>query len=197
VEISITDGSTTFLTYTYLNCTVGTSYSFYNTLEIESSADSIDALVVVRTKDMTTSYSIVIDNSVKMSPTEGADFILNPKTRSNSEAIPDKIINSANGSTVTSGFDGFGFVSDGWVNDDDGIGVLRIPSGRSVTIEYDPLDTLTNGTTIELDYKVYNVYNDDDVVLKFCTYSNDIPLGFEMKATEAVFMTTEKQTRRD
>ena len=197
VEISITDGSTTFLTYTYLNCTVGTSYSFYNTLEIESSADSIDALVVVRTKDMTTSYSIVIDNSVKMSPTEGADFILNPKTRSNSEAIPDKIINSANGSTVTSGFDGFGFVSDGWVNDDDGIGVLRIPSGRSVTIEYDPLDTLTNGTTIELDYKVYNVYNDNDVVLKFCSYSNDIPLGFEMKATEAVFMTTEKQTRRD
>jgi hypothetical protein len=136
VEISITDGSTTFLSYTYLNCTVGTSYSFYNTLEIESSADTIDALVVVRTKDMTTSYSIVIDNSVKMSPTEGADFILNPKTRSNSEAIPDKIINSANGSTVTSGFDGFGFVSDGWVNDDDGIGVLGFP-----VVEVLPLDT--------------------------------------------------------
>lgn len=197
VDITITDGITTFLHYTFLNCTVGTSYPFYNTLEIESPADTINALVRVSTKDMTSEYSIVIDNSVKMSPTEGADFILNPKTRSNSEAVPDKIINSANGGTVTSDFEGFNFTSDGWMNDDSGIGVLRIPSGRSLTIGYDPLDTLTSGTTIELDYKVYNVFDDEDVVLKFCSYNDETPLGFEMKATEAVFMTTEKQTKRD
>jgi hypothetical protein len=83
------------------------------------------------------------------------------------------------------------------LNDNDGIGVLRIPRGRKLSIGYDPLDSLTKGTTIEFDYKVFNVYDEDNVVFRFCSYKNEVPLGFEMKATEAVFMTTEKQTKRD
>jgi hypothetical protein len=59
------------------------------------------------------------------------------------------------------------------------------------------LDSLSNGATIEFDFNVYNVFNEDNVVFRFCSYKNQVPLGFEMKATEAVFMTTEKQTRRD
>lgn len=197
VTIVLTDGDNEYMNYTYKNCEVGKVYSFYNTLEIESTADLIDAVVRVSTKDMTSEFAVVIDNTVKMSPTEGADFIVNPKTRNNSESKPNQIINSANDSVVASTFTNFSFDIDGWLNDNDGIGVLRIPRGRKLSINYDPLDSLTKGTTIEFDYKVFNVYDEDNVVFRFCSYKNEVPLGFEMKATEAVFMTTEKQTKRD
>lgn len=197
VTIVLTDGDNEYMNYTYKNCEVGKVYSFYNTLEIESTADLIDAVVRVSTKDMTSEFAVVIDNTVKMSPTEGADFIVNPKIRNNSETNPSQIINSANDSVVASTFTNFSFDIDGWLNDNDGIGVLRIPRGRKLSINYDPLDSLTNGTTIEFDYKVFNVYDEDNVVFRFCSYKNEVPLGFEMKATEAVFMTTEKQTKRD
>ena len=197
VTIVLTDGDNEYMNYTYKNCEVGKVYSFYNTLEIESTADLIDAVVRVSTKDMTSEFAVVIDNTVKMSPTEGADFIVNPKIRNNSETNPSQIINSANDSVVASTFTNFSFDIDGWLNDNDGIGVLRIPRGRKLSINYDPLDSLTKGTTIEFDYKVFNVYDEDNVVFRFCSYKNEVPLGFEMKATEAVFMTTEKQTKRD
>lgn len=197
VTIVLTDGDNEYMNYTYKNCEVGKVYSFYNTLEIESTADLIDAVVRVSTKDMTSEFAVVIDNTVKMSPTEGADFIVNPKIRNNSETNPNQIINSANDSVVASTFTNFSFDIDGWLQDNDGIGVLRIPRGRKLSINYDPLDSLTKGTTIEFDYKVFNVYDEDNVVFRFCSYKNEVPLGFEMKATEAVFMTTEKQTKRD
>ncbi len=197
VTIVLTDGDNEYMNYTYKNCEVGKVYSFYNTLEIESTADLIDAVVRVSTKDMTSEFAVVIDNTVKMSPTEGADFIVNPKIRNNSESKPNQIINSANDSVVASTFTNFSFDIDGWLQDNDGIGVLRIPRGRKLSINYDPLDSLTKGTTIEFDYKVFNVYDEDNVVFRFCSYKNEVPLGFEMKATEAVFMTTEKQTKRD
>ena len=198
VEITVGDGSNTYLTYTYTNCLVGTVYSFNNTLEIESILDTLNLTVQVRTIDQTETYSITVDNTEKMTPTEGADFILNPKVRSNSEANPNTIINAATGLSETSTFSNFSFINDGWVEDEDGIRVLRIPAGKSLEIEYDPLDTLTNGTTIELDYKVKNVFNDDSVIAKFCTYNQGgNPVGFEMKSTEAVFMTVDNQTKRD
>jgi len=89
VTIVLTDGDNEYMNYTYKNCEVGKVYSFYNTLELESTADLIDAVVRVSTKDMTSEFAVVIDNTVKMSPTEGADFIVNPKIRNNSETNPN------------------------------------------------------------------------------------------------------------
>lgn len=114
VDIVISDGSTTFLSYKYTDCVVGVTYSFYNTLEIESTSDSINAIVRVSTKDMVSEYPIVIDNSVKMYPTEGADFVINPKLRSNSEGNPSQIINSIDQGIVSSTFTNFDFHIDGW-----------------------------------------------------------------------------------
>lgn len=198
VDITVTDGTNTYLHYTYQNCLVGQVYEFYNTLEIDSVLNYLDLTVVVRTVDQTESYSIRVDNTEKMTPTAGADFVLNPKVRSNSETNPGRIINEVSGSTIQADFNGFSFINDGWLSDSDGIRILSIPAGKSVQIYYDPLDTLTDGTTIELDYKVKNVYNDDTVIAKFCSYDqNDHPVGFEMKSTEAAFFTVDNQTRRD
>ena len=198
VDITVTDGTNTYLHYVYQNCLVGQVYEFYNTLEIDSVLNYLDLTVVVRTVDQTESYSIRVDNTEKMTPTAGADFVLNPKVRSNSETNPGRIINEVSGSTIQADFNGFSFINDGWLSDSDGIRILSIPAGKSVQIYYDPLDTLTEGTTIELDYKVKNVYNDDTVIAKFCSYDqNDHPVGFEMKSTEAAFFTVDNQTRRD
>lgn len=199
VYVKSQDGNTNYLTLTYNNCQTGVVYPVYATLELDSNADSIPAMVVVTSSSFNcTPYSITIDNTEKMSPVTGASFVLNPKIRNNSEEHPNTIINSVTGSTVSSTFTGFGFINDGWVSDDDNIGVLRIPSDHTLTINYDPLNNLTHGTSIEIDYKVYSIFNDNDEIIKmYTTNDNDDVLGFVMNGTEAAFYTAENQTKRD
>ena len=199
IYIRSTDAQTEFLHLVLNDCQVGTVYPVYATLEIESPLDSFDAIVSVESQSYHCEpYLISIDNSEKMSPTAGADFVLNPKVRNNSEKNPAVIYNAVNGLQVSSSFTGFGFINDGWVSDENGIQILRIPSEHSLNITYDVFDNLTNGTTIEIDYKTYNMFNDADVVLDFSTKTADNkPLGFIMNPTEAAFYTAQKQTKRD
>lgn len=199
VRIQSTNGETRYLTLGYNNCQTGVVYSVYATLEVEGNADSIPAMVLVNSANFNcTPYAITIDNSEKMSPVDGADFVLNPKVRNNSEINPNTIINAVNGNVVSSTFTGFGFTNDGWVGDEDNINVLRIPSNHTLQINYDVFDNLRNGTSIELDYKVYNIFNESDEVIKmYSTNQNQQVLGFVMNATEASFYTSENQTKRD
>lgn len=198
VHILIQNGNKTYLDYTFSNCDVNTLYSFYNVLQVEEELDNIPATVTVTTNSDNQTYVINIDNTEKMSPTSGADLIINPLTRNNSEANPARIINEVSGNSLTATFNGFGFVNDGWLSDSDGIKVLRIPAEHSINISYDSFNNITNGTTIELDYKVYNIFNDDDEVIKMYSLTQDNKkLGFVMNATEAAFYTAENQTKRD
>lgn len=196
VHIVITNDAETILEYTFSNCEIEKVYSFYNTLEIESTSKLINALVTVSTKDMQKQYAITVDNSEDMNPTSGADFILNPKLRSNSDANRNIIINEATHNTVSATFTNFKFKNDGWVNDESGVGVLRIPAGEQLTINYDPFDNLTNGTTVEFDFKTYNVFGSEPL-FTMASYIDDKLLGFELTSSEAVFMTLEKQMKRD
>lgn len=199
VTISNSTGTVKYLEYIYANCDVNTTYEFYNTLEIDSQLTTINATVTVSTTDMTKTFDITIDNTENMNPTVGADFVLNPKVRSNSESTPGIIRNSVNDNIIVSEWDGFSFQDDGWVLDNDGIGVLRIPAGRSISIDYDPLDSISNteGTTIELDFKVSNVFDDNNELASFKSYNGDTMLGFQMNTTEAYFMTSGNQVKRD
>lgn len=199
IYVKSSDAETEYLHLVMNNCQVGTVYPVYATLEVESPLDEFSAIVSVESKDFNCEpYIITIDNSEKMSPTDGANFILNPKIRNNSEANPGRIINAANGLVVASTFTGFEFINDGWVSDADGIQVLRIPAEHKLDISYDVLDNLTNGTTFEIDYKTYNVFNDNDVVIDISSKTADNKtLGFVMNPTECAFYTVEKQTKRD
>ena len=199
IYIRSTDANTEYLHLILNDCQVGNVYPVYATLEIESLLDELDAVVSVQSADFTCEpYIVSIDNSEKMSPTAGADFVLNPKVRNNTEENPARIINYVNGAVVSSSFSGFGFINDGWVSDEDGIQVLRIPAEHNLTISYDVLDSLTNGTTFELDYKTYNVFDDTDVILDISSETSDNKtLGFVMNPTECAFYTVEKQTKRD
>lgn len=185
----------------------GTKVEYQNTLEIESQAKSIDAYIHIyddNGKELVDTVSFNVDNTENFAPTANADFILNPKSRSNNEDHPDTIINAANGSTVKATFNNFGFASDGWTSDSNGIKCLRVSSGTEVDIDYEPFSAFTNSgsntasMTMEFDIATRNIVNEDNPILKVCSYNtNSNPLGFELKSLEACFMTTNLQNRRD
>ena len=54
-------------------------------------------------------YSIAIDNSESYAPVSGTTFLLNPRTRNNTEKEPARIINTVDNSVVESVFDNFDF----------------------------------------------------------------------------------------
>ena len=116
------------------------------------------------------SLDVVVDNSDSFSPTLGATFAINPKVRNNSERHPDTILNSqANNAEVESEWTGFDFVNDGWVTAEDGVKVLRVLAGESLNIRLNPfaqfLLTPDSAMTLEFDFAVRNVTNEDDPII--------------------------------
>ena len=113
---------------------------------------------------------IKVDNSESYAPKSGADFVLNPKTRNNSESNPQTIVNAKTGATIESTWEGFGMVKDGWIaSDEDGQRVLRVPAGAKVNFKYNPfaqfLTTPDSSLEIEIDFKARNVTNEDDPIV--------------------------------
>ncbi len=194
----------------------GVQYTLHNTIEVEGDGSaSISAYLRVESDgtDMLTDSIgaelklITIDNSVNFAPTTGADFVLNPKTRNNSEADPARILNAAQGGAVVPAvFRGFGWKNDGWMTDSSGQKCFRVRAGQSVDIDYEAYQAfITAGqrynnqqasVTIELDMAVRNVTNEDDPIVRICSYlaADGLPLGLEMKPLEGVFMTRSQRT---
>ena len=198
-------------TETYISSTDnyknGVKVEYQNTLEIESQNTSLDAYIHIyddKNNELIDAIGFSVDNTENFAPTANADFILNPKSRSNNEDNPDTIINAANGNIVNATFNNFGFASDGWTSDNNDIKCLRVPSGAEVDIDYEPFSAFTNSgsntasMTMEFDIATRNVVNEDAAILKVCSYNtNNNPLGFELKPLEACFMTANLQNRRD
>ena len=146
----------------------------------------------------------LIDNSFDFSPTKGADFILNPRKRSNLDANPSSIINEANGQTINSSWDGFEFMNDGWLPDDSGNRCLRVLAGESLWIDYESFSVNTGQTqegslTIELDFASRNATSLTDPILQMCSiYSSDgKPLGVRLRPQDAHVLTTGKRIEED
>ena len=115
---------------------------------------------------------IAVDNSDSYAPKAGADFLLNPKVRNNTETNPAQILNArANNAVVESTWTGFGFVNDGWITSeqDNNQKVLRIPSGAKINFKYNPfaqfLTTADSSMTLEIDFAVRNVTNEADPII--------------------------------
>lgn len=176
-------------------------------LEIDSQDTSINAYIHIKDasgKDLCDIIGFVVDNSQNFAPTSNPDFVLNPKVRSNNEADPAVIINGADDKNVPATFSGFGFKTDGWVSDGEGNKCLRVPSGASVAIDYEPYSAFvgssakTASLTMEFDIATRNLVDENAPLLRCCSYdTSGNPVGFELKAIEACFMTTNLQTRRD
>ena len=131
-------------------------------------------------------------NSMEYSPTIGADLIILPFDRSNNETTPRSIINKVNGNTVASTWEGFGLVSDGWidVNKDvdstasnaEKIRALHIPADRRLTISYNPFTDFMSGLstgrhmTMEIDFRTNNILDDDEPIIKICDTSEHLTM---------------------
>lgn len=134
----------------------------------------------------TDNISVSVDNSDSYAPTSGATFLVNPKVRNNAEENPQTIQNArANNVIVDSKWEGFGMVNDGWVTDDDGVKVLRVPSGAKLTIGYNPfaqfVTTPDSAMTFEMDIAVRNVTNEADPILQICEAVADSFIGLRVK----------------
>lgn len=115
--------------------------------------------------------AISIDASKSFAPTKGAAFLVNPKLRSNSEKNPATIENVRdNNKIIESTWEGFNLLTDGWV-DSNGIRVLRVPSGRKITIKYNPLAQFRNypdsSMTFEMDFITRNILDEKTPVFGF------------------------------
>ena len=208
-------GTEFYLRYSTV-ATPGIQYTLHNTVEVEGDSNQNITTYLRVTSDgadmLTASLgsevrAIDVDNRENFAPAAGADFFLNPKVRNNSEADPAVILNAAQGDAVVPAvFSGLGFVNDGWVTDADGQRCLRILAGQSLDIDYEALQAYIDAgqkygnqkasVTMEFDLAVRNVTNEDDPILRVCSYlaADGLPLGLEMKPLEGVFMTRSQRT---
>ena len=125
-------------------------------------------------------YTITVDNKNAFTPVAGATFLLNPKVRSNNEDNPARIINSRNNNAlVPSTFEGFGFITDGWV-ESGGQRVLRIPAGGKLTIQRDLWSRFRSNPdtqlNFEIDFAVHNITNTTDPIIDI---AEDTETGFK------------------
>lgn len=190
--------------------TPNTKQELTTTIEIESDSTSdINTYFRVWRKVGSTYYNflnecynlnylnVTIDNSDNFSPTLGASFILNPKVRNNTEASPQRIINSANNNAVvTSTWTGFDMISDGWVTDAGGVKVLRVLAGERLNISLNPFaqfrSSPDSAMTMEFDIAVRNVTNEDDPILKILESVGGNPRGLTIRPMEGNLYTKSK-----
>ena len=130
---------------------------------------------------------ITVDNSESYAPKSGADFLLNPKVRNNTESYPAQILNArVNNAEIESTWKGFGFVNDGWISSEfDKQKVLRIPAGARLNFKYNPfaqfLITADSAMTLELDFAVRNITDEESPIISICETLGALFRGLRLK----------------
>ncbi len=144
-----------------------------------------------------------VDNKNDYSPVAGAHFYLDPKVRNNTETHYQTIINKQTQEEVPSTWSGFSGIGDAWAQDDDGVKVLRIPSGRQLTIGYEPFEAFkTNPSaamSLEMEFAVRNITAEDDPVISISqTIESTLEkLGIIIKPLTGAVWAQEKQNEDD
>ena len=181
-----------------------TAYTFTGSVETDSALPELAVYLETTSAGVQVAErtGFEVDNRGGFAPTAGADFVFSPGKRSNSEAARETVTNDVTGEAVESSAEGLGWDSDGYVATDAGK-CFRLLAGQRLHIGYDPLQDFTQekntaSMTLELDVMTRNVTDLDEPVLRVCSETpTGYPLGFEMKPTEACFMTAGRQTRKD
>lgn len=196
-----------------------TAYSLSTQLGIEiddPTIESIYAYMLIEDEngnELADPVFFTISNEASNNPTAGADFILAPASRSNSETTPKTIINAATGAVIPSVWNGFGLTSDGWLevlkdlNDttQGTVRALHIPAGRRVSWEYDPLVYFRSGNstgrsmTLEMDIRTDNILDENEPILEICTTHpvDGDAWGIRLLPKEIYFLTQNKRVRDD
>ena len=148
----------------------GSKNTFNIPLELDT-VDNSNFVLDVDVKDTSKLYykfSFDVDNSLGYSAMAGAVFYMNPKTRNNSQANKEKVINEIDGSSINATWKNIGWNTDGWSADEEGNKSLRLYAGSSVVINYKPFEKEASqvGKAIELDFCIRNVSDDSADAIK-------------------------------
>ena len=175
----------------------GTDCTLLATMEVETVVVQdtytarLHALASDSTALLTPPRQFLIDNTAGFQPVSGTVWHLNPKARNNDEPSPKTIINAVNGSTVQSVWSSNFKMdnSDGWVQDDTGEKVLRVPAGRKLEVLFNPFNHFytapspSKALCIDIDFQINNITNEDDPILRLCESSGTAGeyLGLRMR----------------
>ena len=132
----------------------------------------------------------ITESEIDVEPeTEGLSLYLTSYGHQNTDDNPDVWEDKDRGIVAT--MSGFNFVSNGWVTDNDGITVLRINNGASVTIPVKPFatDFTSVGKTIEIEFAARNVFDYNAVPIN-CI--ND-GCGFQLTSQRATLKSQQKE----
>lgn len=146
------------------------------------------------------SYYIAVDNSNAFTPVSGATFLMNPKIRNNNEDDPARILNAKNNnSVVASTWTNFGFINDGWMVADDKQKVLRVMAGSTLEIKKNIwsqfLSNPNSSMTFEMDFKIDNVTNTTDPIVRMFEGTTSSFKGVCMNALEGWIMNASNTTK--
>lgn len=174
--------------------TCSAKHVFSLSLEIETMDNSaFDIVVYVKDgdKDLTEPITYQVDNSSGYSAVSGAVFYLNPKTRSNSQANRQQVINEIDGSEVQAVWSGVNWGNDCWTTNADGAKVLRLMAGSLLTIDRHPFaaECARKGKTVEIDYKVDNVTDYSAPIITISSASGDSFIGLNIYADDIIMHT--------
>ena len=121
--------------------------------------------IVIASGEISKTINVTITESdIHVEPeTDQLKLYLSSAGRSNNEANPG----TWSYGNVEATFSNFNYSSDGWVNDDDGITVLRVAGDARVNIPYQAFatDFRTTGKTIEVEFATRDVMNYDSVIM--------------------------------
>ena len=208
-----------------INSKVGEIRQVNKDLAIESDNDMIGVKLYCQSdfNDLDDQYNLLIDKSFipffvnnvgDYAPSTGADFIFNPRVRSNKESADDvrKIYNAATGEVIGEGgldesavvkWEGVNFnETDGWVQDNEGRKCLRLLDGQQLTIPYQPFSRKINGEdstsvncfTVEMTVATRNIVDNEVPLIRICdAYSvegqeEETINGFELRGNDAYFV---------
>ena len=106
----------------------------------------------------------ITESDIHVEPeTDQLKLYLDSAGRSNNEANPGTWVYE----NIEAVFSNFNFRSDGWLNDENGITVLRVAGDARVTIPYTAFadDFRSTGKTIEVEFATRDVMNYDSVIM--------------------------------
>ena len=185
----------------------GIEYLIETTIEIESDLLTEYAFLYIMCDGANLMQSsigvqrigIQVDNSESYAPEPGADFVLNPKNRHNSESHPYTIINGQTGAVVeNSTFENFNGATDLWLTTSDNQKVLRVLAGSKLTIAYEPFrDFINDGgasMTLDIDFAVRNITQEDEPMIDVCQVVGGELLGLRMLPIDGYIKCAGKQS---
>ena len=139
--------------------------------------------LTIQTGSVTKTFELTVTESEidVEAETDALTLYLTSYGRSNNEENPNIWMDADRKITTT--MTGFNFTTNGWVNDKDGITVLRINNGAKVTIPVKPFmtDFRTGGKTIEVEFTARDVFDYNAVPIN-CMSGNR---GFQLTAQRA------------